>query len=192
MSADELAASITSLARTGQPLGLCVDLNVWIAYFISLKHPRQGSATAFLVAAARSGRCALGPTQLVVSWGMLTRLRMVLLRRTRMSHAAVDDALEEIAAAAEAGPFALSPLVILGGTGVVPLTDEEDAHVLEAAVAGRAHLIATANFDDFVSYRTEIVAPGRVAIHRTGDHEMIIAHPVEVARWLRTGVVDLG
>lgn len=59
--------------------------------------------------------------------------------------------------------------------------------MLDTAVAGDAHVLATANFDDFVSYRSEIVKPGRIAIHEGPRQPLVIAHPFEVVRWTREG-----
>jgi predicted nucleic acid-binding protein len=81
---------------------------------------------------------------------------------------------------------------VLGGTGVLPIRDTEDLHVLEVAVAARAHVLATFNFRDFLSYRRHVLVPGRIALHRTADHEVVIAHPAEVARWVRTGEIRIG
>lgn len=100
--------------------------------------------------------------------------------------------LADIVAYAQFGPSKDAPFVLLGGTGVVPLRDTEDLHVLEVAVAGRADLLATFDFSDFVSYRTEVLKPGRIARFRTADHEVIIAHPAEIAAWIRIGEITLG
>lgn len=144
-----------------------------------------------LVEAVRRGTCALGPTQLVVSWGMINRLRQVFARKLVFSLLNVDSVVEEIILVARVGPSSQGPLLVIGGSGVVPLDDEEDAHVLEVAVAGRARVLATANFADFVSYRTKVLKPGRVAIHRTAEHEVIVAHPEEVVAWTRMGEIVL-
>lgn len=122
---------------------------------------------------------------------MINRLALVLARELIFTRLDAETVLEEIAVAANVGPASLDPLLVLGGTGVVPLRDEEDAHVLEVAHAGRARILATANFKDFVDYRTEVVNPGRIAIQRTADHEVIIAHPAEAAAWIRTGEIVL-
>jgi predicted nucleic acid-binding protein len=62
-----------------------------------------------------------------------------------------------------------SPQLSLGGTGVIPIRDTEDAHVLETAIAGKADVLITANFKDFISKDTEVVIPGRHAVYRSPD-----------------------
>jgi hypothetical protein len=178
--------------RSGDVFRLCLDLNVWCAATIAEGFGRSGTAVLTLAAAAHSGRCELGPTQLVVSWGMLDRLGLVLRRELGMEVDEAGAVLARIKTAAELGPAAMEPLVVLGGTGVLAIRDTEDLHVLDAAVAGRADVLATANLRDFVNYRSEVLVPGRVVLHRTADHEVVIAHPGEVARWVRTGEIRIG
>lgn len=174
------------------PFRLCLDLNVWCAALLSEARGRSGSATQFLVDVARRGMSEFGPTQVVISWGMIDRLSLVLGRDMGFTHAAVETIAAEIALTAQVGPAELAPLLVLGGAGLVPLRDVEDAHVLEIAFAGRARLLATANFDDFISYRTTVLQRGRIAVYRRFDHEVIIAHPSVAAGWLRTGEMRLG
>jgi hypothetical protein len=61
-------------------LGVCLDLNVWCAAFIARRLGRRDTAATYLVEAVRQGQSAAGPLALVVSWGMLERLRAVLTR----------------------------------------------------------------------------------------------------------------
>jgi hypothetical protein len=186
-----LACPIAELAdnagSSSAGLRLCLDLNVWCAVLLANMRGRTGTASQRLVETVARGTCGLGPTQLVVSWGMLTRLRDVLERKLRVPRTRVDAYLQAIVGYASQGPMGEPPLLLLGGTGVVALRDEEDAHVLESAVAGEADILATANFDDFVNYRSRIVQSGRVAIHDGPRKRMLIAHPVEVATWEREG-----
>lgn len=174
-----------------QPFRICLDLNVWCAAALSDAAGRTGSATQFLVEQVRRGVTGFGPTQLVVSWGMLNRLGTVL-QRVGFSRASADTILAEIALIAQVGPAELSPLLILGGTGLAPLRDEEDLHVLEVAFTGRAQLLVTANFQDFVSYGTEVLKPGRVGVQKRLRHEVVIAHPHVAVEWVRSGEMQLG
>jgi predicted nucleic acid-binding protein len=174
-----------------QPFRICLDLNIWCAALLSDSAGRSGSATQELVAQVRRGVTGFGPTQLVISWGMLNRLGQVL-ERIRFSRAAAETIVAEIALIAQVGPVELSPLVILGGTGLAPLRDLEDQHVLEAAFTGRAQLLVTANFQDFVSYGTEVLQPGRVAVQKRVRQELVIAHPYVAVEWVRTGEMQLG
>ena len=171
---------------------LCLDLNVWCAYALANARQRDETTIQLLVEAVRRGECALGLTQLVISWGMINRLAQVLARKLGFSRLALETVLEEVILASRLGPDPSNPLMILGGAGVVPLRDQEDVHVLDVAVAGRANVLVTGNFVDFIGYRTEILKPDRIALHRTPDHEVIIARPAEVAAWIRTGEIDLG
>jgi predicted nucleic acid-binding protein len=179
------------VAKVEGEFRLCLDLNVWCAAILGQAAGRSGTASQLLVDTAAEGRCALGPTRLVVSWSMLARLEMVLARHLHLTAADARRHLTLIALAASADP-ASGPYMVLGGSGLVPLHDDEDGRVLEAALAGRADVLATGNMSDFVNYRSEIIVPGRVVLHRTADHEVVIAHPGEVARWVRTGEMTIG
>jgi hypothetical protein len=175
--------------RPGEVFRLCLDLNVWYAAYRADSLHHEGTAAQTLVGVARLGHCALGPTQIVVSWGMLNRLRTVLEEKLRPAPAELDTQIEDIAMFARVGAAGLAPFVLLGGTGLMPLRDPEDAHVLDTAVAGDAHVLATANSRDFVSYRTRIVEPGRIAVHQGPRRPLIIAHPFLVARWVTEGQI---
>jgi predicted nucleic acid-binding protein len=178
-------------ASVAGELRLCLDLNVWCAAILGRAGGRSGTASQLLTDTVAEGKCALGPTRLIVSWPMLTRLETVLVRDLHLTRPDARQQLAIIAAAASADP-AGGPYVVLGGSGLVPLHDDEDGRVLEAAVAGRADVVATGNMSDFVSYRSEVVVPGRVVLHRVADHEVVVAHPAEVARWVRTGEMTVG
>jgi predicted nucleic acid-binding protein len=180
------------VAEVQGELRLCLDLNIWVAAILSHAAGRSNTASQRLTSAVVDGRCALGATRLVVSWPMLARLESVLLRDLRIDAGDASMHVARIARAASADPAGGGPSVVLGGSGLVPLHDDEDGRVLEAAVAGRADVVATANFRDFVNYRTEILIPERVALYRTAAHEVVIAHPAEVARWVRTGEMVVG
>lgn len=171
----------------GEVFRLCLDLNVWCSAYLADRAEHQNTAAQLLVQVAERGECSLGPTQIVISWGMLTRMRSVLVDKLRFGPIEVDANLEEIAEHVALGPGGEAPYVLLGGTGLMPLEDDEDVHVLETAVAGDAHVLATANFEDFISYRTRIVKPDRIAVHEGPRRPLVIAHPFEVARWLREG-----
>jgi len=177
-------------ARAGDVLRLCLDLNVWCASFLADKAGRSDTASQTLVAAVRRGTSPLGPVQLVISWGMLNRLRKVLEADWRVDREVVDPFLDAIVAFARLGAAGTAPYLILGGTGVVPLRDPEDAHVLETAIAGRARILATANFDDFLAAGSEILRPNRLALHRAPGGEIVIAHPALVANWFAAGEIS--
>jgi predicted nucleic acid-binding protein len=187
-----------------RPLRLCVDLNVWIGAFIADAKGVGGTASQAVVEAVRDGRAAVGPVQLVVSHAMLTRLLDVLSR-----HGATERTASLFVAAIESfallGPAGEAAHVVLGG-GVLATrdarmtmydpydpaaspkpSDREDGRVLDAAVAGRADALVTANLKDFVEPGDEIVVPGRVAIKRLATGPLVCLRPQEMAAWLRTG-----
>ena len=139
------------------------------------------------MAAVRRGGSTLGPIQLVISWGMLNRLRKVWEDDWGVPRADADPLLAAIAGYAALGPDAEPPHLTLGGTGLVALRDTEDAHVMDVAVAGRADLLVTSNFTDFLDYRKDVREKDRIAIYRAAQHEVVIAHPYTAARWLREG-----
>ena len=91
------------------------------------------------------------PVQLIVSWGMLDRLRKVFLHDWRIDQATTDRLIEAIGLYARLGPDANGPSLTLGGAGMLPLPDAEDAHVLDTAIAGDADIVATANIRDFLT-----------------------------------------
>lgn len=166
---------------------LCLDLNIWCANLISSRRGRQSTASQRLVEIVRQGTCEIGPVQLVISWGMLNRLRQVLKKDLQVSDSAADLYIDAIRGYAQLGPAGAGPQLTLGGTGIIALQDAEDAHVLETALAGQADVLVTANFADFISKDTQIIVPGRHAIHTAPDHLSQIVHPYLIMDWLRQG-----
>lgn len=165
-------------------LRLCLDLNIWCASLLADFKGKQGTSCQCLVEIVRQGYCQLGDVQLIVSWGMLNRLRLVLEKDLQVSQTAADLYVDTIRGYAQLGPQ-----LTLGGTGVIPLRDTEDAHVLETTVAGRATVLVTANFRDFVSNDTYIIVPQRHAIHVSPAHRFPIVHPYLMMDWLRAGQI---
>src|SRR5471032_624121 len=112
-------------SRTPTVFRLCLDLNIWCSAFLALKSGRTDSSAQALVDIVRLGECALGPTQLVISWGMLTRLRKVLQEDWRVDPALSEAFVSAITGYARLGPSGNGPYLLLGGTGVMPLRDAE-------------------------------------------------------------------
>ena len=126
----------------------------------------RGTASQFIVDAVLDGRSGVGPIQLIVSHAMLSRLMDVLVRKG----ASLDSAAQFISLIdniSRLGPSSLFPHLVLGG-GVIPTRDArapihdpydpaalppaydpEDGRVIDAAIAGRADALVTANFRDF-------------------------------------------
>jgi predicted nucleic acid-binding protein len=162
---------------------LCLDLNIWCAAYLADRAGRAGTAAQALVEAARTGRSPLCEVQLVVSWGMLERLKHVLVSQLLFELTETAALIDSIAGYAQDGPS-----LTLGGVGVIPVHDTEDRHVLETAWAGGADILVTANLADFVQTSDEAIVEGRVYQSRRGGVPMMLAHPFEAARWMRTGL----
>nr|WP_295109445.1 PIN domain-containing protein [uncultured Caulobacter sp.] len=160
------------------PVRLCLDLNVWLGAILS---ERTGAPTAarMLVEAVRSGVSTRGPVALVISWGMLNRLRDVL-ERFEFGRAEADRLIEVLATIARDGPS-----LTLGGVGVLPLKDEEDRHVLETAKAGDADLLVTQNLKDFTGPDVQVLIPDHYHGAERADGKLLIAHTYDSAAWLR-------
>jgi predicted nucleic acid-binding protein len=171
-------------------LRVCLDLNIWCAALLVDRKGRQNTASQSLVAMVRQGFCLSSPVQLVISWGMLNQLLKVLVQDLKVSTQTAELYISTIAAYARLGAMGASLQLTLGGTGVIPLRDTEDAHVLETAIAGRANILITANFKDFISKGTEIVISGKHAVYRSpDDHAFQVVHPYLMMDWLKVGQI---
>lgn len=181
----------------GAPMGapgrvwrVCIDLNVLCAAIFADARGRAGTAAQTVLDAVRRGDSALGEMQLVISWPMLNTLRRVLHSRFPLSPEAVEAAVSAIAHLSPLGPHADGPHLLLGG-GTMPLSDGEDAHVMEVALAGRADIIVTNNFKDFLSYRPDVREPERIAIHSAAHARVAVAQVFTAAKWFRDGCIDI-
>lgn len=174
-----------------RPLRLCLDLNVFVADLLARRERREGTAVRLLVQSVARATTPLGRLQLVVSVGMLNRLRSVLEGRLGVTATTVEAYMGALSRTARYGPGGQSPFLVLGGTGVLPMPDREDAHVLETAIAGRADLLATADMADFDFSDSIVLEEGRVLRYRRADHDVVIAHPFRAARWIREGRILL-
>ena len=165
---------------------ICLDLNVWCAAWLADRAGRRDTASQMLVEATRSGHSGQALLQLVVSWGMLERLRHVLVDQLlfeRRDAGALTDAI--------AGYAHIGPSLTLGGVGVIPIHDLEDRHVLETAWAGRSDVLVTANLRDFVQDEDKVVLEDRIWRLTRGDADLIVMHPFEAARSLRDGTLRM-
>lgn len=173
-------------------LRLCLDLNIWVAALLAEAKGRQETACQNIVAMVRQGRCLSQPVQLIISWGMLNRLRQVLTHKLQVSSSTVELYLNTITTYARLGAMDANPQLTLGGTGIIPLRDTEDVHVLETAIAGKAHVLITANLKDFIANDATVVIPRKHIIHTTPDHIVQIVHPYVFMDWLRAGRIPIG
>lgn len=169
-------------------LYLCLDLNIWCAALLANSKGRQGTACQSLVEIVRRGTCNLGTVELVISWGMLNRLQQVLQTQPKL-RVLQDDALTYINLISIYAQ--LSPQLTLGGTGIIPISDIEDQHVLETALAGRATILVTANFQDFLAKDVEIIVPERHGIYRSPSHSFQIVHPYLMMNWFNEGNIPI-
>jgi predicted nucleic acid-binding protein len=195
-------------SEDGQPkiIRLCVDLNVWVRYLLGARHGAvRPSASGTILDAVKTGRSNAGPVQLVISHTMLSRLEDVLVRlQFQPGDASAFCSL--IRSFAHRGPHGLPPYVVLGGgtspsaesrmpiydpynpTSVPPRSDDEDGRVLDTAVAGRASILATYNFDDFQTPNTDVLERDQLQIYRAAHHSVMIAHAQRVAEFLAAGI----
>ncbi|ACK73734.1 conserved hypothetical protein (plasmid) [Gloeothece citriformis PCC 7424] len=165
-------------------LRLCLDLNIWCAALLSEKKGRSDTSSQRIVEIVREGKSCLGEVQLIISWGMLNRLRKVLEKDLGVSSLATAMYINAIEGYAQLGVS-----LTLGGTGIIPIQDIEDAHVLETALAGRAEILVTANFKDFMSNDTQLIIPQRHAIHIAPNHRFHIVHPYLMIDWINQGQI---
>lgn len=174
------------------PLRMCLDLNLWVARLLAQQAGRTNTAPQVLIDVVRRGDSSLGPVQLIISWGMLNRLTKVLVQDLGAEARAVDLLIQTIVAYAQRGPSRTAPFLLLGGTGVIPARDEEDGHVLEAAIAGRTDLLVTRNFRDFRIRDAQVVVPDEVVLlPRTEGGAMVVATPRWAMQWLHAGAITL-
>ena len=179
-------------------LRLCLDVNVWVNYYLAIARGRGlNTAASGLADAAFAGTCRLGPVQLIVSHAMLTTLELVL-RRMAVTEIFADMARDQVEAAAGNGYLRQPPSIILGGSAANALRDQEDAAVLNAAMAGQTDLFVTNNIADFIPgprARTTVA----VLSDDNGDPDvfrlshprlpngLIIASPFKAASWVIRG-----
>jgi hypothetical protein len=172
-------------------LRLCLDLNIWCGELIAERRGRRDTAVQKLVEIVRSGQSTLGPVQIIISWGMINRLRKVYVQDLQIPGTVADTLLGAIAGYASLGPAGMNPMRTLGGMGVVPLTDTEDAHVLETCIAGQARILVTANFKDFLARDVQVLETNRIALYPSPKGQLLISHPYVMSEWFRQGKIML-
>jgi predicted nucleic acid-binding protein len=177
---------------------LCLDVNVWVNYYLAIARGRGvNTAASGLAEAVFAGSCRAGPVQLVISHAMLDTLAFVL-RRMPVTEPFADMARDQIEAAAGSGYLSQPPSIVLGGTAVNAILDREDAAVLNAAMAGRSDLFVTNNLEDFIRgprarTKTTVLSDreGRPNVFRLDHprHEagLVVASPFIAASWLVRG-----
>ncbi len=153
------------------PLRVCVDLNVFVAAERALLRPSTGSLPERIMEAIEEGEIIL-----VASLNMFERLRERLEDAAGLSPAEAEKLVSFYRILADP-PGLLTrqvPVIALGSS----VHAEEDARVLEAALAGHAEFLVTYNVADFLPVCTrhpitghpqclgvQIVRPADLALH---------------------------
>lgn len=164
-----------------ETIKLCLDLNIWLALIIADTKGQKGTSVQKLVTILRSGYYNFYMIELIISWKMLNGLSLNIQKKLNVSENRAKFFVETVKAYSE-----ISPSITLGG-GTTPLKDEEDADVLETALAGKADLLITRNFKDFITYNdTYIITLDRHAIHYGIEHQLHIVDPGLALQWLKT------
>jgi hypothetical protein len=190
-------------------LRLCVDLNIWYAWYLAEANGRSGTVVQKIIEIVQDGRSTAGPVQLVVSHTMLSRMMDVLVRKGASAESAHRFS-RLIANFASLGPCLEYPHVVLGG-GFEPTReaisqsydpydpnhlpsriDNEDGRVLDTAIGGHAHALVTNNFKDFRYHQDSIIESGSVRIRRTAGGFLYVLKPAPMLDWLRTGMAPVG
>lgn len=153
---------VEAVPGTSLGLRLCLDLNVFVADFIAESKGYTHTLAQRLVGACRRGHLGDHDVQIVVSLPMLNRFATVLTRDFKVALPDAEALAEVIAQFARAQhgrttPAGGGPLLVLGGTGVMAMRDEEDRYVLETAIAGQADYLITENMSDFVPPATWVI-----------------------------------
>lgn len=185
-------------------LRLCVDLNIWYAWYLAEANGRSGTVVQKIIEIVQDGRSTAGPVQLIVSHTMLSRMMDVLVRKGASVESAhrFSRLISNIAAL---GPSLEYPHVILGGgfeptrdaisqsydpydpNHVPSRIDNEDGRVLDTAIGGNAHALVTNNFKDFRYHQDSIIEADSIRIRRTAGGHLYVLKPAPMLDWLRTG-----
>ena len=163
-------------------LRLCIDLNIWVAALLADCQGISNTASQYLVEIVRSGVCPVGETSLIISTGMLSDLTSILLEYLSLTIEATERYASAVKDYAKLGTQST-----LSGTGVIVLQYATDLHVLETAIAGKAHFLVTANIKHFTLGDTQVEIPDRHVIYRSPAHSVHIVHPYLMVEWLRVG-----
>jgi len=93
----------------------CFNFALQVHNFSSRGQGRQETASQSIVAIVRQGRCLSQPVQLIISWGMLNRLRQVLIKKLQVSTSTAELYLATITTYAQLGEaLDSSPQLTLG------------------------------------------------------------------------------
>lgn len=176
-----------------------IDVNVLISNAMALRAGRVGTLSQNTMSAILNDDSALRPVQMVLSHAMLDTFARIACDKG-FDPNAIMRAVAGYAGLMRHGPDAIDPYLVLGGTPIQTLDDEEDGGVLATAIASRSRIIVTNNIDDFKPAGCEVIPTSTVRLpdgstrdleaiiisHPSG-HQVIAANPADFMRWLRTG-----
>ena len=171
----------------------------------------RGTACEILATAVRDGYCAAGPVQLITSIPVIENWADVLRRRLNYTRAAAEEKAWILREFALQGPLEVAPQIVVG-SGHVPFATEgdvrnaaqehlksgsgklfdeiaDDFHVLLAAIAGKADILATADIGDFARGAAIRLVRDDVLLFPAGERMLVVAKPSFAAFWLRQGIV---
>lgn len=166
--------------RAGGTPRVCVDLNVFIAAELATQRGRSGGLPTRVLEAVERREITL-----VLSLNMAERLAARLEDAAGLpSEEAQELALSYAALAEPPGLLTRRQPVVALGRGAHA---EEDARVVEAALAGQADYLVTYNVADFLPATTPHSTTGRPSIHGVQ-----VVPPVELAQDLGWPLPHLG
>lgn len=124
---------------------------------------------------------------------MIDTLRHVCRTQLRVEATVLDPYLDTIVRYATEGPLGNAPYIVAGASGLVPIRDVEDLHVLTTALRAPADVLVTNNFTDFASAKDcQLLAPGELAVFpRPDGPALAVAMPKRMMTWLDHGAVAL-
>ena len=196
----------------GRVIRLALDLNVLWSDQRARDGNVRGTAASMLVDAVRDGTCAAGPVQLITSVAVIEAWADVLRRHFGYGSDAAREKADLLQEYAAQGPLAAVPNLLVG-SGYIPfgterevadairaharpgnadkLFDEltDDRHILLAALAGEAAILATSDIDLFRRGSAVALERPDVVLYPSGSRTLAIAKPSFVAYWLRAGIV---
>jgi predicted nucleic acid-binding protein len=145
-------------------LKICLDLNIWYAIFLAEKAGKRNTVRRRILAIIQDGIGSLNGNiylvSLIMSFGMIDRLREVIKKDKKIPPEKIDNLINSILEYTR-------PSLTLGGTGVHPISDSEDGHILDTVIANRCHFLVTDNFKDFIEHKDiEVMEEGVLAVYK--------------------------
>ena len=176
-----------------------IDVNVLISNAMAWRAGKVRTLSQNTMSAILNDDPSLRPVQMVLSHAMLDTFARIA-RDQGFDPDAITRAVGGYADLMRHGPDAIDPYLVLGGTPIPTLSDEEDGGVLATAIASRARIIVTNNIKDFIPAGCEVIPTSTVQLpdgstrdlsaviipHPSG-HTVIAANPADFMRWLKDG-----